>query len=44
VKGTPKGKGQPLFEKLEQLNLEGMVMKLKDSVYSFSSRLIDEVA
>lgn len=29
------GKGQPLFEKLEQLNLEGMVMKRKDSVYSF---------
>lgn len=28
-------KGEPLFEKLEALNLEGMVLKRKDSVYSF---------
>ena len=28
------GKGEPLFAKLEALNLEGMVVKRKDSVYS----------
>ena len=27
-------KGEALFQKLEALNLEGMVMKRKDSVYS----------
>jgi bifunctional non-homologous end joining protein LigD len=30
------GNGEKLFEKLEALNLEGMVMKRKDSVYAFS--------
>ena len=30
------GNGQGLFEKLEALNVEGMVMKRKDSVYAFS--------
>jgi bifunctional non-homologous end joining protein LigD len=30
------GKGERLFEKLEALNLEGMVMKRKDSVYAFA--------
>lgn len=30
------GGGERLFEKLEGLKLEGMVMKRKDSVYSFS--------
>jgi ATP-dependent DNA ligase len=30
------GKGKPLFEKLEALKLEGMVMKRKDSVYALS--------
>ena len=28
------GNGQALFQKVEALNLEGMVMKRKDSVYS----------
>jgi bifunctional non-homologous end joining protein LigD len=28
------GTGERLFEKLEALNLEGMVMKRKDSVYA----------
>jgi bifunctional non-homologous end joining protein LigD len=30
------GNGERLFEKLEALNLEGMVMKRKDSVYAFT--------
>ena len=30
------GSGERLFEKLEALHLEGMVMKRKDSVYAFS--------
>ncbi|SRR6266498_1494146 len=30
------GNGERLFEKLEALNLEGMVMKRKDSIYAFS--------
>ncbi len=30
------GNGERLFEKLEALNVEGMVMKRKDSVYAFS--------
>ena len=30
-----EGKGEGLFEKLEALQLEGMVMKRKDSVYAF---------
>ena len=30
------GNGEGLFEKLEALNVEGMVMKRKDSVYAFS--------
>ena len=30
------GKGERLFEKIETLNLEGMVMKRKDSVYAFT--------
>jgi bifunctional non-homologous end joining protein LigD len=30
------GNGEALFSKLEALNLEGMVMKRKDSVYSGS--------
>jgi len=30
------GNGKGLFEKLQALNLEGMVMKRKDSVYAFS--------
>ncbi len=30
------GNGEGLFEKLEALKLEGMVMKRKDSVYSFA--------
>ena len=29
------GSGERLFEKLEALQLEGMVMKRKDSVYAF---------
>jgi bifunctional non-homologous end joining protein LigD len=29
------GSGERLFEKLEALKLEGMVMKRKDSVYAF---------
>lgn len=30
------GKGEALFQRLQELKLEGMVMKRKDSVYSFS--------
>jgi bifunctional non-homologous end joining protein LigD len=30
------GSGERLFEKLEELKLEGMVMKRKDSVYAFA--------
>jgi bifunctional non-homologous end joining protein LigD len=30
------GNGKGLFERLEALSLEGMVMKRKDSIYSFS--------
>jgi bifunctional non-homologous end joining protein LigD len=30
------GNGERLFDKLEALNLEGMVMKRKDSVYAFT--------
>ncbi len=30
------GSGERLFEKIEALNLEGMVMKRKDSVYAFA--------
>ena len=33
------GKGEALFQRVEALNLEGMVMKRRDSVYSgFQSR------
>jgi bifunctional non-homologous end joining protein LigD len=30
------GNGERLFEKLEALQIEGMVMKRKDSVYAFA--------
>ena len=30
------GSGERLFKKIEALNLEGMVMKRKDSVYAFT--------
>jgi len=30
------GSGERLFKKIEALNLEGMVMKRKDSVYAFA--------
>ena len=33
--GRIEGKGEGLFDKLEALELEGMVMKRKDSVYAF---------
>jgi ATP-dependent DNA ligase len=36
-----KSNGKGLFERLEALNVEGMVMKRKDSVYAFSRCLVE---
>ena len=35
-RGLARIGGERLFEKIEALNLEGMVMKRKDSVYAFT--------